>query len=307
MAKPSPLQCVVTLAVWAVLCAASYAQTTQPAEQPGGSSAPATAPSLPHMRVDVKNRVVDLSATVVLREADWLELLACSPGGREHESILTVAARPSHIHLALVMIGLEPGKPLDYFKEDGKWVITPPRGPKVQVSILYDPAILAADEDEADDDSPEPEARVPDKPATQPAKRETAAAPPVPKPTDTWVEVPASSWIKHQRTGLFLPDSNWLFTGSGMIEWEGKQHYRADLNGTILSLVNFSDDLLARSTRLTNDNDDGAWGANTNAIPPKGSKVIVRLRPAAEVEPHSDEPMVLEARPTSRPSDDAEK
>lgn len=68
--------------------------------------------ALPHLRIDRQANVLDLEAKVVLREGEWIELIACSPGTQEHESLVVVNARPSHIHLALLTLGLEPGKPL---------------------------------------------------------------------------------------------------------------------------------------------------------------------------------------------------
>ncbi len=50
---------------------------------------------------------------VVLRDGA-LELLACSPRTREHESILTVRARPMHVFQAMGLIGLKPGTPMRY-------------------------------------------------------------------------------------------------------------------------------------------------------------------------------------------------
>lgn len=210
----------------------------------------AQAAELPHLRINREQRYIDLDATVVLREGDWLELLACSPGSREHESILTVAARPSHIHLALLTLGLEPGKPLTYQETEEGYQLHPPRGPVVHISIVT----------EADGQTR---------------------------------EISPGEWIVNQKTREPLPDDRWLFTGSAFTEYEGKQIYMADLNGTIASLVNFGEDLLARATDLTNQSDDQTWGANTPQIPPLGTTVTLRLRPekiAPEAAPNAPTP-----------------
>ena len=47
-------------------------------------------------RIDWTNRRGEVDSRVVLRKGP-LELLACSPQTREHESILVVNARPLHI------------------------------------------------------------------------------------------------------------------------------------------------------------------------------------------------------------------
>ncbi len=67
----------------------------------------------PGVRIDWGRQVVEVDAVVVLREGP-LELLACSPNTREHESILVVQARPIHIYQAMGLIGLQPGSPVRY-------------------------------------------------------------------------------------------------------------------------------------------------------------------------------------------------
>jgi len=211
------------------------AQTTQPAGPATQPGAPGGA--LPFVKVDVKNKTVDLEAAVVLREGKWLELFACKPKTREHETILTVSALPSHVHLALLMIGLEPGSPLSWREVDGNVQSIPPKGPGVSISVITQVDGKA-------------------------------------------VEVPASAWILNQKTNEPIPDQPWLFVGSRSEVVQGKSIYYADMNGSVISLVNFGDDVLVRETPMTNENDNSTFGANTKAIPAVGTAVIVRLRPA---------------------------
>ena len=51
-----------------------------------------------------------------------LEFFAVINGTSEHESVLRSPAKPSHVHLGLVMIGLEPGSPVKYSEAAKKWV-----------------------------------------------------------------------------------------------------------------------------------------------------------------------------------------
>lgn len=74
----------------------------------------------PGVRIDWGGLVVEVDTEVVLREGP-LELLACSPNTREHESILRVPARPLHIYQAMGLIGLEPGGPLAYDEARERW------------------------------------------------------------------------------------------------------------------------------------------------------------------------------------------
>src|SRR5262249_47527761 len=60
--------------------------------------------------IDWGRRQVEIDSQVVLREG-VLELLACSRGTKEHESILQVRAQPLNVYQALGMLGLPDGQP----------------------------------------------------------------------------------------------------------------------------------------------------------------------------------------------------
>ena len=200
---------------------------------------------LPNLQINREARFVDLEGAVIRRQTgngEWLELLACSPGGPDHESIVVVKAKPSHIHLGLLMIGLEPGSPMRWQLEgDGVKIRKLATGPRVAVTAIY-------------------------------------------QSNQGMVRVPVNEWIINQTTGHPLKGNIWLFTGSDFRTYEGKRVYLADMSGTVLSLVNFGDELLARSTQLTNLSDGEAWGVAKGRIPPVGTKVILRLRPVVEKE-----------------------
>lgn len=234
-------------------------QTAPPPEQPG----------LEGIKVDREAGHIDLDAKVVLRDGQWLELLACTPGTREHESILTVAARPRDIHLALILLGLEPGSPLKWERLENREVkVHPPTGPKVNVTLHY----------EEDDENK---------------------------------TVDANQWIVNQQDGTVMQGNTWLFAGSRFETFDDRQVYMADPNGSVLSLVNFGDDVLARNTKVTRDNDEKAWNANTPVIPEVGTEVTIRLKP---VDPpkQEDAPAQQDAQPATdgdenadAPADDA--
>ena len=207
--------------------------TTRPGDS---SSTGESAQVMPHLTVDRQSGWVDVEARVVLREAGWLELLACTPTTRTHESILAVHALPSHIHLALMMLGIEPGQPMQWLHDGDEPQVELPRGPLIAVSIL-----VSQDGNE--------------------------------------VEIPANQWIVDQKTGQLMANNLWLFTGSFMYEQADMPPYQADVSGSVVSIVNFGDDMLARATDLTNRTDDRAWSPNTEAIPDVGTDVVLRLRP----------------------------
>jgi biopolymer transport protein ExbD len=92
--------------------------------------------TLPGIVVDTKVREVRLEGEVCLQRGG-LELLACSPGTREHESILVIKAKPSHIVFALALLGLSPGQP-GYMTEGGSY--SPPGGTVVDITVRFSAA-----------------------------------------------------------------------------------------------------------------------------------------------------------------------
>ena len=67
----------------------------------------------------------------------YLELIACTPDTREHEVLAVTSAKPSHIHAALLMIGLEPGVPASWSKApEGGVQPHPATGPRVGVEFV---------------------------------------------------------------------------------------------------------------------------------------------------------------------------
>lgn len=109
------------------------------------AQAPAPEPqkSFPYIRFDVQSRTVEFDGTVPIRLDDpraprvYLELIACIPDTKEHESLIVTKARPSHLHAALLAIGLEPGRPATW-KQEGKTMLpVPPEGPRISVELVY--------------------------------------------------------------------------------------------------------------------------------------------------------------------------
>ncbi len=94
-------------------------------------------PKLPFISIDTKQRLIDVDAAVCLREGP-LELIATVHSGKEHESIVVFEARPQNVHLALLMLGLEPGSPGTWEEKDGKAVPVPATGSRVSVSLLIE-------------------------------------------------------------------------------------------------------------------------------------------------------------------------
>jgi hypothetical protein len=101
------------------------------------SAAPTTRPAeakLPHLQVNVARHQVRVECEAINAE-ERLEFLVCSTGTKEYESVLRSRARPSHLHLALLMVGLEPGQPVKFNAAENNWI--PPRGPALKLSCEF--------------------------------------------------------------------------------------------------------------------------------------------------------------------------
>ena len=219
------------------------APTPPPAQQatepPPTASPPAPTPPAiyPGVVIDRERGHVDLRGRVVGRAVEWLELLACRPGTREHEAIVTLDADAKHIHLALILLGLEPGTPARTATVEGQRIILPPQGPAVELYFVLDDR--------------------PDAP------------------------IPANQWVIDQDAGAVMPGNRWLFVGSRSVDHAGRAWFLAEQNGTLVSLVNFGDELIGRDTVQSEDGGNIFWTANTPQIPSEGTRLTLRIRPAA--------------------------
>lgn len=103
------------------------------ASQPAGR--PAIVEFQPGIRINFKDRTVEVASTVILREGP-LELFACTPQRREHESIVRIEARATHLFQALGLIGLTPGRGVHYDPRTES--IVPPTGDPVKVTVAWE-------------------------------------------------------------------------------------------------------------------------------------------------------------------------
>lgn len=97
---------------------------------------PATQP-VEGLRIDVPRRLIEIDGRIALREG-WLELFACTPNTKEHESIVVVDVKPRLIHFALLTIGAQPGKPLELQRRGDELVPIPASGDRIQIDCVYE-------------------------------------------------------------------------------------------------------------------------------------------------------------------------
>lgn len=92
--------------------------------------------ALPHIRVNLKTRTVDLDAKICLREG-LLELLVTTEGGKEHEACFAIRAKPRNVQVALMMLGLRPGAPGHAVPHGDGYRFVHPTGDPVRVSVRF--------------------------------------------------------------------------------------------------------------------------------------------------------------------------
>lgn len=220
----------------------------EPVDKPGAEKV-----ELPGIKIDTKNKRVDVLAKIALDEG-LLELIACTNDTKEHESLVMIDAVPMHIHAALLLIGANNGHPAmvkPANEEKTQWLHLPPRGDEIVVSLVY-----------AD-----------------------------PEDKDKTVERPISDFLKRSdRNPEFAADDEekldgpakvfetFLFAGSVLVKGQnGEQQYVADESGNVISISTFGDELLCLPSRQSQENSALAWAVNGKHLPKVGTKVTLRL------------------------------
>jgi len=118
----------VILLMGVLVIVASGARSAAAAAAADGAKPDAS--KMPHMTVDVAHKQIRVEWGALNPQMP-LEFFCCMSGTAEHEAVLRSPVRPSHLHLGLLMLGLEPGEPVHYSKAADKWL--PPHGPPIQI------------------------------------------------------------------------------------------------------------------------------------------------------------------------------
>jgi hypothetical protein len=202
----------------------------------------------PHVRADIARRVVEFDGIVPIDAHEthaprvYLEVTVCTPDSKEHESLVMTQARPSHVHAALLAIGLEPGKPGALHWNEEQMTTTPPAGDPVLVTFLFKDG----------------EGKQQEIPATR------------------WI-VNADNGEPFAKEG----EGGFVFAGSVMRTRQGREVYDADGVGTLVGLTTFGAETIAWRQVISPDSQvhTPEWIADAKTIPAYGTPVTVRVRP----------------------------
>ena len=251
----------------ALVIVLSLFSTTTRADEPvtnkQGSLKPARKPvKLPGMVVDYfEKRCVDLEGTICL-EKGLLELIACTKGSKEHESIVAVSAKAMHIHMGLLLLGANNGhpamrKPVD--EEKTRWVNVPPRGDSIDVFLV----------------TTNKDGKLIEKPISDFIVRSSER---VDEVDGAVIVAPDQTEKRSGEREARLPHT-FIFAGSHLRDnGPGPRQYLADLSGNVISIASFGDELLCLPFHQTQENGALMWQVKPGTLPKVGTKITLRLR-----------------------------
>jgi uncharacterized protein YwbE len=224
------------------------------ASQSGGQSF-----KLPGLTINSKDHCVDIEATICLDEGA-LELIACTKGSKEHESVIAVGARPIHIHTALLLLGAKNGSPpmrQPIHDEATRWVDLPPKGDMIDVLLeIKDPA-----------------GKLTERPISDFITRSAQHA-----------RSPRAVLTEGEKVPRF--PGTFIFAGSLLIDnGPGPRVYLAERSGHVISIATFGDELLCLPGVHSQENSALMWSIDPTHLPKKGTPVTLRLRLKKNPEP----------------------
>lgn len=144
--RGAPLAACCLTALVLAACRGAPAPSSVPAEAPSAAAADdssAAAVQLRELLAGMGVRLVerDASGASRLEVKGWvnqrtgpIELFACAPAGKTHESVVVLDCIPSGLHAGLLALGLVAGQPVGV-EADG--TRTPPQGPAVELRVVY--------------------------------------------------------------------------------------------------------------------------------------------------------------------------
>ncbi len=225
----------------------------RPAEPAAPASAPVQAPVVeaapvwvevsPGLRVCRERKSLEIDGTVPIdvhgrAPRVFLEVLVCSRDTREHESLVVTSVKPSSVHAALLMLGLQPGTPGSWSFEHATLTSTAPTGPRVRVDVRYE--------------------------------RDGVG---VTQPIESWVANlrGGGSLTEHD------PAQHLVFAGSRFVTRDGVDTYAADADGTLVGLTAFGSEMVAWTAMYHPDSafEQPQWIADSAHVPAFGTKVVV--------------------------------
>lgn len=209
---------------------------------------------MPHVRVDRDARVVEFDGFVPIdvhiasAPNLYLEVMVCTPDVRAHEALVASLASPTHVHAALLLVGLVPGRVGSWQWKDGVQQQIRPEGSAVQVEFVWTDGEGKSHEDVASD----------------------------------WIVSGVDGRRLTETVSAEAP--HWVFAGSRTVSRNGREWYAAEAEGTIVGLHTFGSETIAWPEVMSPsaDVEDPEWIADPARVPKDGTPVVVRIRAIEE-------------------------
>lgn len=236
-----------------------------PANQPHRPTPSQPREVFPHVRLDRDAGLVELDGAIPINahaqdgSVVFLEAIACRPDTKEHESLVVTSALASHVHAALLLLGLEPGAPGRWEWNDRTLSAVPPTGSALAITIAW-----------IDDAGRTHEHTATDLIENRADGRTFTAA------------------MRPENSGLPL----FVFAGSRFVQHQGRELYDADGTGLIVGLHTFGSETIAPTVVLNHEASvqEPEWIASRALLPPRGTPVTVRIRPLPSAQPPAADP-----------------
>lgn len=196
-----------------------------------------------HLRIWAKEKRIEIDGLICLKRGPYLELLACTRGGKTHESLLVFLCDPEKLHFGLILLGLKPSAQVKEFDDE-----KPLTGDKVAIEVEW-----AKDEKQ-----------LPGYPGVETVRRRV------------------EDLIYDQSRNGPMPRAGWVFTGSTEIDEylppdysKAKKVYAAKATGTIV--VTAHDPAAVLDTALPGS--QTTYYPWSDRLPERFTPIIVHIRP----------------------------
>lgn len=220
----------------------------------------ATHTVFPHIRINRSTRTVELDASISINahatdgSVVFLEVIACRPDTKEHESLVVTDALPSHLHAALLLLNLQPGHPGGWEWNGPTLVPLLPQGPPLTVSIAW-----------IDDTGHRHQHPATDLVINRADSRTLTSA--LNTATHPSLDAPTHA------TDFAV----FAFAGSRFVQRQGHEFYDADAAGLIVGLHTFGPETVALNHLFSPEAsiEEPEWIARRDLLPPRGTHVTV--------------------------------
>lgn len=199
----------------------------------------------PGVRTDAVAGAVEVDGRVATDVHDpqtpdvFLEVIVCTRDTREYESLVVVDSTAAQVHAALLLIGLEPGRPGGWKRESDGLTAIEPEGEPVRVRLVYESEGL---------------------------RRGVAC--------EDWIVVRQADGSASDLAPL-----DFVFAGSGFRTVAGVERYLGDVEGTVVGLTTFGTEVIAPVSMHNPDStiEEPTFMARGEVVPKVGQPVKIRI------------------------------